>query len=716
MEEIRRVISFGSGDFFIFVSFIVFVLGCGALKFSKIPVKIRLFRFFTLLIFSFLLLSPVLLKKREISKKPVLGLILDARYSMHSKEKPGTRFTKIGVFKKWLDSNREKLEKKYDLKIFYFSAFGDEHIIEGAKHIAADDIYDVPEKLIVNYGINADKFVFFTDGNNATTKNFPHVLSQFWKKAVFVGMGDYPEVRWIRIEKIAYPSFAFMHMPVKISVHITSRGHDGERATLGIFDESGGKVSEHALELSENLISSFTVRGRAPGENIFDVCVSINGKCKDRKRIAIDIKREKTRVMYLCGRPDFEYSFLRDYLKSRESIELISFNILRDAADVINARDAEIALIPFPVNEIFLKDISLFDIFILHNFDFRRFNIGQTYIKSLETFVKEGASLLIIGGNAAFSSGGYGKSAILANMLPVVLSAKPDYRDVKVKAKPFPHPVTGFLKKVGYDEKTFEKLPRLEGVNVFVGAKKGTRIFLSFKLDGQEHILAAEKKYGKGRIIVLPGPSTWRWKIKEGILPQISGFYDKFWQAVLDYLTGEMTLERVKLFYRSDKGKHEVCLKVLDKFLNPATDKSGIKINAFAFHDGRKEKINFTFAKPGLFVTEISPWRAGRRSLTASVYESGRLIGRKKLKFKFADISGKYIPGNFAFIANLAERSGAKYVPFSKFQRGYEFQMKEKVAEIIVSKKDLLSSAAFFIIIIMLMAGEWIVARLCGYL
>ena len=64
-------------------------------------------------------------------------------------------------------------------------------------------------------------------------------------------------------------------------------------------------------------------------------------KVSDARDFQIEVIRQKHRIMYLAGRPSFEYAQLREYLKSDPNHELVSFVILRNPENQIAVPDQD---------------------------------------------------------------------------------------------------------------------------------------------------------------------------------------------------------------------------------------------------------------------------------------------------------------------------------------------------------------------------------------
>ncbi len=166
--------------------------------------------------------------------------------------------------------------------------------------------------------------------------------------------------------------------------------------------------------------------------------------------------------MFLAGRPSAEYAFLREFLKADPNRELVSFVILRNPENPSPAPDRELSLIPFPVDEIFGRALPQFDLFILENFSAARFRLPPQYLDALKRFVAGGGALLVMGGENAFSGGGY-RGSPLEELLPVALSGRePDFVPglFGPKAASFEHPLLRLEETPEAAKRAWDALPR----------------------------------------------------------------------------------------------------------------------------------------------------------------------------------------------------------------------------------------------------------------
>jgi uncharacterized membrane protein len=139
----------------------------------------------------------------------------------------------------------------------------------------------------------------------------------------------------------------------------------------------------------------------------------------NQRLLTFDVTRERVRLLHVAGRPTYDVRALRMWLKADESIDLIAFFILRTTSDNMQADDSELALIPFPVDELFTEHLASFDAVILQDIDAVEYKL-ERHLPALARYVRAGGGLIMVGGPSAFMGGGYSGSP-LAEVLPVTL-------------------------------------------------------------------------------------------------------------------------------------------------------------------------------------------------------------------------------------------------------------------------------------------------------
>lgn len=194
----------------------------------------------------------------------------------------------------------------------------------------------------------------------------------------------------------------------------------------------------------------------------------------DRRIVPVFVRRDRLRMLHVAGRPTYDVRALRKFLKSDESIDLVSFFILRTESDQVQAEQEELALIPFPVDELFSEHLSSFDAIILQDIDAPRYRLDR-YLGALRDYVVRGGGLILVGGPTGFSSGGYAGSA-LEEVLPIQLPREGELIVRKGFVPQFTEAgrVAPILKALR--STMGEELPEMSGANALGSARPGALV------------------------------------------------------------------------------------------------------------------------------------------------------------------------------------------------------------------------------------------------
>jgi uncharacterized membrane protein len=303
----------------------------------------------------------------------------------------------------------------------------------------------------------------------------------------------------------------------------------GGSATLELevtLDRSGTRVVEVAIDAPE---------GDAVPEN-------------DARYLTFTVAKERIRLLHLAGRPTYDVRALRTWLKSDESVDVVAFFILRGDTDDPEAGERDLALIRFPVDELFTEHLPSFDAIILQDIDAIRYKLAQ-YLPSLEGYVKRGGGLIMIGGPSSFAGGNYAGTP-LDSILPVEQPRQgtpfdsadfvPRYTGAGVAA-PVTHKVRSLLDG---------ELPSLSGANMLGAPRPGAVVLWEHPTatvgDRGMPVLALGEA-GDGRAIALGVDSTHRLAFGE-LAAKVSGrAYGALWDGLLGWLMRDPRYEAARV-------------------------------------------------------------------------------------------------------------------------------------------------------------------------
>jgi uncharacterized membrane protein len=264
------------------------------------------------------------------------------------------------------------------------------------------------------------------------------------------------------------------------------------------------------------------------------------------------VGRERLRALLVAGRPTWDVRFLRDFLKRDGSVDLVSFFILRAAADLTAAPTNELALIPFPTDELFREHLGSFDVVIFQNFDYAPYEM-QTYLPRIRDYVQRGGSFVMIGGDRSFSEGRYAGTAI-EEILPVKLGGAGvltgSFR-AEVNKSLARHPIVALGPDPSLTRKTWQTLPPLHGMNMVTGIKDGAQVLLHHpraRLNGRARLpVLVVGEAGRGRVAAMTTDASWRWRFAADDATVGSDEYELFWDRMIRWLTRDPLLEPARI-------------------------------------------------------------------------------------------------------------------------------------------------------------------------
>lgn len=339
---------------------------------------------------------------------------------------------------------------------------------------------------------------------------------------IVVGVGQGERIRDIEIRDLLVPGLAFAGQPLPLQVNVRASGYAGKEVPLllkrgkqvllskTIRLPRDGVVLTEQLEWVPQTAAHHPLTVQIPlqdGEQIED---------NNRRDFSVMVVRDKIRVLLVSGSPTWNYRFLRGALKGDPTIDLVSFIILRTAADAVDVPQQELSLIPFPTQKIFLEELPNFDLLIFDNFAFQPY-LPMGYLDRVHDFVRAGGGFWMLGGSLSFSGVGYGSTAI-GKILPLELGDGPEgpheFRNEPIRARLTAagrnHP---FFKGIGT---TGENLPPLVGLNLCGPPREGAVVLAEAVLPtGARQPLIAIGRYGQGRVLAVLTDSLWKWAFEE---------------------------------------------------------------------------------------------------------------------------------------------------------------------------------------------------------
>ena len=308
----------------------------------------------------------------------------------------------------------------------------------------------------------------------------------------------------------------------------------------------------------------------------------------NRAVVTINGVRDRLRVLLVSGEPHAGERTWRRLLKADPAVDLVHFTILRPPEKDDLTPLNELALIAFPVRELFQVKIKEFDLIILDRFQNRGL-LPALYLRNIADYVRGGGALLLSVG-PEFS----GPASLALSPLGAVLPARPAAGAVVEGAfRPLVtplgtrHPVSAGL--AGWQpqgEPTWGPWYR----RIEAGSQSGDAL-----LSGpQGDPLLLLDHVGEGRVALLLSDQIWLWsRGHQGGGPQA-----ELLRRVAHWLMKEPELEENALTARVEHGRLAVERRSTDA--GPPADVT------VTDPDGKQQKLALAPSRPGRAVGQLA--------------------------------------------------------------------------------------------------------------
>ena len=327
----------------------------------------------------------------------------------------------------------------------------------------------------------------------------------------------------------------------------------------------------------------------------------------NRQVVTINGVRDRLRVLLVSGEPHAGERTWRRLLKADPNVDLVHFTILRPPEKDDLTPLNELALIAFPVRELFQVKLRDFDLIVFDRFSNRGI-LPLAYLRNIADYVRGGGALLMSTG-PEFS----GPVSLALTPLGQVLPARPAGRQNTVAEQPFRprvstlgfrHPVTEGL--IGANTEQAEAQWGRWYRWLRTEARSGSTV-----MEGPDGApLLVLDRVGEGRVALMLSDHIWLWsRGHDGGGPQ-----QELLRRIAHWLMRETELEEEDLTARIEAGRLTVTRRSLDAGPPPEltiTAPDGTVTRA------RPEEAGGGRATLSLPATQPGVWQAGDGRRTA---------------------------------------------------------------------------------------------------
>jgi uncharacterized membrane protein len=564
--------------------------------------------------------------------------------------------------------------------------------------------------------------LLLTDGNATDLRGVPPLEGLPPVYPVVLGTPD--AIRDIAVRQASVSQSEFEDAPVSVQADVAATGYSGEDVVAQVVDGGGQTVAEQTLRArgsTDTLAFRFRLRPREPGLSFYQLRVRARSEvsagektgeatlANNRSVLVVNRGRGPYRILYVSGRPNWEFKFLNRAVQEDEQLQLVGlirvarrepkFNFIGRAGETsnplfrgfdkqnpeeverydqpvlvrLNTRDQIELRAGFPRTP---EDLYGYSAVILDDLEAEFFSADQAAL--LQKFVSErGGGFLMLGGMESFQQGNYLRTPV-GDMLPVYLDRVDDPRP--------PGPLRLNLTTEGFlqswarlrdnesDEKTrLQAMAPFQVLNRVREIKPGASVIASVTDDaGKPWPAVVVQRFGRGRTAAVTLGDVWHWGLHDA---DAHRDMDKAWRQLMRWLITDVP-GRVELAVEpSDQGNGAVNLQVRARDANfqpidnanvrvaiepvGQTPGSGSVSNSMVLHAEPADN------EAGLYQLTYVPRATGGYKATASVTNSvGEAVGRAEAGWS-TDLAAeefRSLAPNLPLLEAIARNTGGEVI------------------------------------------------------
>ena len=601
-----------------------------------------------------------------------------------------------------------------------------------------------------------------------------------------VPIGKGSPAKDICIRQVAVSQTNFEQTPVTIRAEIGTEGYDDAKVVVQLLDTSGKQLQQQTLgvpidqrsasvpdrpaEEGQPRVVRFRLRPQRAGVSFYRLRAAAESELEqldapkesaeatlanNSKLVVVHRPRGPYRVMYVCGRPNWEFKFLRRAVAADREVELVglvriakrepkfaflgrrgeSTNPLYKGFEDQDDEDAERYDQPVLVRIGTRDDAELRDGFpqdadVLYQYhavildDVERDFFTQDQMLLLQKFVsRRGGGFLMLGGAESFREGRYRRTPI-GELLPVYLDAPPSppsgarYR-LRLTREGWLQPWVRLQQTEPDEQRRLEAMPAFETFNRVRGIKPGAAVLANVTDEqGKPHPALVAQRFGTGRAAAILVGDMWRWGLRRE-----AGEEDdlaRAWRQTLRWLVADVP-RRIELDARRGQGGTGTAVELHVRVRGPEfkpMDNASVELVVTAANAAEHRlRADPDEAEAGTYVaTYVSRWPGAYRVQATITAADGSRVGQEEAGWTAEPAADEFrrLAPNLTLLARIASETGGEVIPADRLERFVSDLPNRKIPIRESWVYPLWHQPIVFLLAIVCLAAEWGLRRLRG--
>lgn len=576
----------------------------------------------------------------------------------------------------------------------------------------------------------------------------------------------------LSVSHVAVSQTNFEAAPVTISATVEGHGVAGKQFGLRLLTESGEEIERRKVEKlvdGEPSVQRFLLRPEKAGISFYTVHAFLSGEeqftegdrksqeatlANNRRFVTVDRGGGPYRVLYVGGRPNWEFKFLRRAVEEDDEVKLVGlvrvakkepkFKFLTRTGERTNPlfrgfgnQDEQAEQYDQPVllrlgteNQDELRggfpknaeDIFRYHAVILDDIEAAFFT--QDQLSLLQQFVaRRGGGLLMLGGKESFFEGGY-QRATVAEMLPVYLdradvtAADSRYR-LELTREGWLQPWVRLRTNEQDEQKRLAGMPEFKSVNLVHAIKPGASVLAeTVSADGTQRLALVVQQFGRGRTAALLLGDLWRWNLKRS--DHTESDLEKLWRQSVRWLVSDIPA-RVEVESRRVSGNALSALQLLvrarDSQFQPL-DNAKVELRVRTPEDSSVELVAESSDQVvGEYEATFAPRVPGVYRATVSVTAAdGSEVGQREIGWSVEPQTEEFrtVAVNRSSLESLAKASRGEVIALDELDQFVGSLPNRKIPIVETWTYPLWHQSSVFLLAIGCLIGEWGLRRWRG--
>lgn len=561
--------------------------------------------------------------------------------------------------------------------------------------------------------------LLFTDGNATDLSDgFIDTLPDDTPPIYPVVVGRDDTKQDISVTRVSASQTNFEAAPVSLEAEIVAKGYAGKTITVQLLDEKGKLLEEQSVrEVADDhpFALQFQARPEAKGIHFYKVRAFVQDQVEqfddpekteeatlanNTRHVLVDRAGGPYRVLYVTGRPNWEYKFLRRSIADDNEIDLVALVRIakrepkftfRDRDDDSNplfrgfgadkeqaeqydepvivrfgTEDNEELRNGFPKTP---EELFPYHAIILDDVEAEFFSEDQKSL--IQKFVSlRGGGFLMLGGQESFIKGDYARTSI-GELLPVYADGQfeaPPAEDYKLMLTRDGWLEPWVRSRLTEKEETrrLAQMPPFKTLNRIATIKPAARVLSQVRsADGKTHPALVVQRFGNGRTAALLIGDLWRWQLRRK--DSKDDDLAKSWRQTLRWLVAEVP-ERVEVSVQHKPNEPsqpvELVVKLHDEKYRPL-DNAAVLVKITP-PDGKELTLTAEPAdKTGEYAVTYVPRQAGiyRANVEATAADASEIGTRDAGWVREPQTDEfRFLKPNRELLSRIAEKTGGEVI------------------------------------------------------